>query len=190
MSTPADVPSIRIVKEFPYRGGQQQWSNRYYFVGNPAPTDSEFLGLYDALRANEELVASARTTILHGIGYHAGSDVPVWQGGASFPGTMAPAPNPAAPGDCAAVVRWTTDQRSIKNHPIYLFNYYHDVYVTEGADADTLVNMQHTRLQSYAQDWAAGIVVGANTLKRCGPRGAVGLVGTCNPLVTHRDFPR
>lgn len=190
MSTTSTRPSIRILYTFPYRGGSQPWSNRFYFDGLLEPTDADFLNLYDQLQPDIEQCFDSSVEITGGVGYWAGSDVPVWTGGASYPGTMTPDTSQKAPGDCAAVLRYTTDQRSTKNHPIYLFNYFHSVWAVEGSDADTLSSRQHSRLTQIGTDWVAGYTIGSSTVKRCGPRGAVAQSAACLPMISHRDFPR
>jgi hypothetical protein len=97
------------------------------------------------------------------------------------------------PGDCAALVRYTTTQRTSKNHPIYLFNYYHGVYRADAASAsqyDDLQTGQGTAMTTYAGSWVTGFSDGTNAYKKAGPRGAVAQSGAAESKITHRDFLR
>lgn len=129
-------------------------------------------------------------TVVGSVGYAAGSEVPVWQETVSVAGTLSG--GTPATGDSAVMLRWTTDQRSTKNHPIYLFNYFHGANWSGTGSTDTLWSTQKTAAQNFAAKWAsggAGFSDGSITYHRCGPYGAVGLVGTCDQYVRHHDFP-
>jgi hypothetical protein len=93
------------------------------------------------------------------------------------------------PGDCAAVIRYSTTQRSVKNHPIYLFNYYHDVCHTDGDPTETIMSAQVTAYNAYGTAWLTGFSDGTNTRIRSGPRGAVAQARTTLAFIRHRDFP-
>lgn len=184
-------PSIRIIKSFAYKGGTKQWSNRYHFDGNDTPSDAEWTAGALAVITQEKRIYDSTVTIIGAVGYLAGSDVPVWSntysvaGTGSFDGT-----DVAVPGDCAMLVRYSTDARSSKNHPIYLFNYYHSAKHESGTvDLDSI--QQKANLDDFAADWISpGYSDGTNHWVRCGPRGAVALGRFIEPYLTHRDFPR
>jgi hypothetical protein len=116
--------------------------------------------------------------------------VPVWHktyvtdGVGSFFGST------LTPGDCAALIRYTTDQVSVRNHPIYLFNYYHGVRRDLAGDADDVNSAQLTAYEEYGTDWLDGYSDGVNTYLRAGPRGATALTRLVHGEITHRDFPR
>lgn len=97
----------------------------------------------------------------------------------------------AAVGDAAGLIRYSTADRSSKNHPIYCFNYYHGVG-TSGifATKDTLLSTQATAFATYAASWITGFSDGANTYKRARPNGNTVTGSFVEPLLTHRDLPR
>jgi len=194
-SVVASAPSIRIVKNFNYRGTVRSFSNRYHFSGGTPADSAHWTTLSDAIVTVEKtLYQSLSTTgaeIVEAIGYAGGSEVPVFtktyttQGTGSFAGLLA-----VIPGDCAAMIRYSTADRSTKNHPIYVFNYYHAVYGQGGSSGADLVNAaQLAAYQAYAADWVAGFSDGANTYKRARPNGDAVTGSFVSPLVTHRDLP-
>jgi len=125
------------------------------------------------------------------VGYVGGSEVPVFTKTYSLDGTGAFSAESPLPGDVAAVVRYSTADRSTKNHPIYCFNYYHAVTNSAfGAAADNLNPAQLTALQTYANHWITGFSDGATTVNRSRPSGDLCTAAIVNPLLTHRDLAR
>jgi hypothetical protein len=182
--------SIEIHKRSPYEGGTHEWSNRYHFAGGVPGSLSEWQALSAHLQPYEVACFSPRTTAYSAVCRVPGTDVPVQDLVISWVGTFAPAPAHYSPLECCALIKWTTDQRSVKNHPIYLFQYMHDALLQDpNADVELLQTDQRSNILQYADAWAAGFSVGGNTLKRAGPRGAVGLTASVHTHITHRDFP-
>jgi hypothetical protein len=182
---------LRIVKTFDYRGSPQEFSNRYHFSGGTPADDAHWTTLADAVVADEAPIYQSGVEIVKAFGYAAGSDVPVFAkttyttaGTGSFFGST------LCPGDCAALIRYTTPALSVRRHAIYLFNYYHGVMRDLAGDADDLNGPQKTALEEYADDWLAGFSDGTNTYVRAGPNGVTATARTVKPEITHRDFPR
>jgi hypothetical protein len=86
------------------------------------------------------------------------------------------------------MVKFSTDQFSTRNHPIYLYSWFHSVHNIQGGPSDTLASAQKTVIDTYSTAWITGFSDGTNTYHRAGPRGAVALTRTTSPVVRHRDF--
>jgi hypothetical protein len=188
----ATVPSVKILKTFPFKGGVRTWSNRYYFAGGVPADDTHWNTLFDAIVAAEKLLHSGTTTIVQANGYLAGSDVAVALKTYSTLGTTGIAANARkAPGEVAALTRLSTSARSTKNHPIYCFSYMHGVYVNDVDDShvDLLDATQKANMLTYANAWISGFSDGTHTLTRCSPAGHLCTGAIVEEYVTHRDFP-
>ena len=185
----ATQASVKVLKSFTYRGVTHVWSNRYYLNNTSIDTQAHFNTLADAIVLAEKAIYGTATTIV-GVNYYApGSDVAVWTRSYSTAGTFAGGGSDL-PGDNAALVRYTTSQRTSKNHPLYLFNYYHGVRNVGGTSPDNVLATQLTAYGTYANAWVNGFSDGVTTYKKAGPRGAVATGYVVEPFVTHRDFPR
>lgn len=190
----AATPSVKVVKQFNYKGATRQWSNRYHFNGGTPSDDTHWHTFFDNIVAAEKAIYDSGQfglTIVSCIGYAAGSDVPVSSksysqaGTGSFSGTGA-----MAPGECAALARWATTARSSKNHPIYLFNYFHAIHwLTSGGNPDKIATAQQTAITTYCTAWISGISDGTLSLVRAGPNGATATGVLVEQYLTHRDFP-
>lgn len=183
-------PSLVTRKHFTYRGSVREFHNRYYFDSSVPGSSADWIALGDAVTAGEKAVLPSYVVIDEAIGYLSGSFVPVWSKTYSLAGTLVLTGTSPTPGDCAALVRYSTTQRTSKNHPIYLFNYYHGVRWDTAGDNDTVAAAQQTALGTYAGNWVAGGWVAGKTYKKCGPFGAVAQGEFVEPLITHRDLPR
>lgn len=185
----ATQASIKVTKSFQYRGVPRTWSNRYYLNATSIDTQAHFNTLADAVVAAEKLALVPQVTITKVEYYAPGSDVAVWSRTYSTAGLLT-VTGVRAPGDCAALVRFTTTQRTTKNHPLYLFNYFHGADVQAVNNQDSLTAAHVSALGTYANGWVSGFSDGVTTYKKAGPRGAVATGYTVEPFVTHRDFPR
>lgn len=189
---PSIDPSIKVIKSFVYRGATRSFSNRYHFDNLKPADNTKWTTLSDAVVLAEKAIyqSVAGFAITGTVGYDAGSEVPVFSKSYSTAATGSFANAQITPGDTAALVRFSTGQRSLKNHPIYLFNYYHNAFGSTALDGDRLNPAQQTAMLSYANAWVTGFSDGSVTHHRCGPQGHVALGATVNQYLTHRDFPR
>lgn len=187
----AAAPSIAVKKNFLFKGGNRIWSNRYHFLGGTPADATHWHTLMDAVTAAEKLALTPLNTIVEAVGYAAGSDVPVASKVYSIAGTCAlDTGHQAQAGEVATLLRFSTNARTTKNHPIYCFNYYHGVYTTvTTGDADLLQATQKAAMLTFGNDWIAGFSDGTLTLTRCSPNGAACLGAIVEEYVTHRDFP-
>lgn len=185
----AATPSVRVLKTFSYKGSTKTWSNRYHFNGGTPANGTAWNTLSDAIVLAEKAIYEANVTIVQVIGYAAGSDVPVNSKTYSTTGTLGGVPSCYFPGDAAMVGRYATTARSSKNHPVYLFNYWHGG-TGNSTSADTQIwTTQKTAVGTYAASWMSGFSDGTNTLVRAGPNGATATGFALEPYPGHRDFP-
>lgn len=185
----AATPSIRSVKTLPRRGGTVQWSNRYHFSGGTPADLAHWTTLADNVTDQEQICFGPDVEIVEVLCYAAGSDLPIHSITYAKTGTMVVTGTEIPPSDCTLFTRFSTDQRTVKNHPIYLFNYFHGARMDSTAQRDTPSSLQRTRLQELADGWVSGYSDGAVTYHRAGPNGAVALDAIVATWIGHRDFP-
>lgn len=185
----APTPSIKSVKTLPRDGGTVTWSNRYHFAGGEPADLSHWETLAAAITDQEQICFGSNVEITAAICYEAGSDMPLHSISYTKTGSMSLSGGIKAPSDCVLVVRYSTDQRTSKNHPIYLFNYYHGAVIDSTAQGDTPLALQRTRLGEFGDGWVAGYSDGTHTYTRAGPNGAVAQSDLVETYISHRDFP-
>ena len=186
----APTPHVKIVKTGSYRGSTQQFSNAYHFAGGTPADTAHWDALFDAIVTAEKAIYSSSIEIVEAVGYAATGDVAVATKGYSTAGTLSTVGGNGAPLDVAALLRYTTDQRTSKNHPIYLFNYIRGITLAQqGADDPQLQSGQLSAINTYGSAWLAGFSDGTNTYTRAGPNGAVAQSRSTSSYPHHRDFP-
>lgn len=186
----AATPSIKVIKHFTYRGVTRSFSNRYHFNGGLPSDGAHWTTFSDAVVTAEKALYDATMSIVQTYGYAAGSDVPIFSKAYTTAGTFVVGTSNPGPGDSAALVRYSTAVRTSKNHPVYLYNYYHGPRITDTA-SDNLYPAYTTALGTYAGVWiGAGFSDGTTSYNRAGPNGATATGQSVPIYVTHRDLPR
>lgn len=175
----------------PFKGGSRTWSNRYFFENGAPSGDTRWHTLMDNVVAAEAPIYTGGITIIECWGYDAGSEVPVSEKAYSTGGSFIQGSNSQrAHGEAAALVRYSTAKRSSKNHPVYLFNYYHWICTkTDTTDRETLTSGQAAAISTYVNHWLSGFTDGSQLHRRCGPDGTLALGVAVEEFATHRDFP-
>lgn len=173
----------------------RKFSNRYAIGVNEPADDAHWTTFADAVVAAERHIyrsfANGGARIVEAIGYAHTSDVPVFSKVYASDGDLVATAMQSVPGDCAALVKYTTPDRSTKNHPVYCFNYYHGIGASDsGSVRDLLAAGQAAALLTYGQLWLAGISDGAGVFKRSRPTGDLCTGVVVNPNITHRDLAR
>jgi hypothetical protein len=196
MATPDVRNSIVITKEFTYRGATKRWGNRYHFEGALPTDDAAWEAFADLIVNAEKACLDDNCTIVEAVGYDAStatSSNP--HGNAVFTktyttvGTFSAAGTVPAPGDCAVFVRYGTPARTVRNHPVYLSNYYHSAMISSAGGGDDVTPTQVSAYETYADHWLSGFLCDGSPRERCGPRGAVATSRRVSDQVHHRDFP-
>lgn len=184
----AAASSIKIVKTIPWRGGTQEWSNRYHFDGTVPADSTHWTALADAIVTAEKAIYKSFIHLVRAVGYGGGSEVPVFSKDyASTVGTATFSDDVQA-SEVVALCRWATAKRSSKNHPVYLYNYWHGVLCHSATTIDTLMPDQKTAMETYSTAWLTGFSDGSITRHRAGPDGTLATARNVEQYVTHRDF--
>jgi hypothetical protein len=184
----AATPSVKITKSAPWRATTKLWTNRYHFTAGVPASNAAWLAFFDAIVLAEKAALFPNATITKAEGYAAGSNLPAASKTYTTVGTLTNA-GLLQERQVAALVRYATDAVTSRNHPVYLFNYYHGASA-DSAHTDQVTPTEITALTNYAAAWISGFSDGTTTHKRAGPNGAVALTGACELYLTHRDFPR
>lgn len=185
----AAMPSLHVVKTFSYRDQAEEWSSGYHFDGGVPASQAAWHALADAITDAEAALYLTGVEIVRVTGYAADGSPAVFNGTYTKPGTGTFGGGFAAPGYNTMNLRYLTDQRTSKGHPIYLRNYYHGCFFGSG-ESDTLLGAQHTALAHFGTLWVAGFSDGAVTHKRAGPNGAVAQTSTADTWLGHRTLRR
>jgi len=186
----ATSASLRVVKTMPFRGTTREYSNRYHFDGTTPADATHWNALSDAVVLAEKAIHVSTQTIVRVLGYAPGSDVPVNTKTYTTVGTFGFTSQMFNAGEAATLVRYGTSARTTKNHPLYLFNYYHNAVGTSAAANDQVWATLVTALNTYAAAWITGFSDGTATHHRAGPNGNLATGYLTEPWITHRDFPR
>jgi hypothetical protein len=162
--------SVRLNKQFTYRGNNEIWSNTYHFTGSAPSSDANWDALIDALVTAEKAIHMATTFIVYASCYTAdhtpaahtrdfnnAPDTPV-AGTYSFTSSTNLV---QCGGDQATWVRWKTDHRDSRGHQVYVRNYYHGFPVVP---PDGVGATYRTALATFGAAMVTGFISGAYKL--------------------------
>jgi len=189
MATPPTQAGIKFVFSFSWRGSTKGWTQLWHFTGGAWQDQTHFNTMSDNVWGQISGVIPARNTLVETIGYNPGSFLPVYTKAYGASGTYTDTTNPQAPGEACMLWRFTTTQRSTKNHPIYLYKWFHGMQTDGATSPDTLRSAIYTSSASQIAHLCTGQSDGTLTRPYCGPFGAVAQSGTCNPKLHIREFP-
>lgn len=168
----------------------RNYSNRFFFNQTSIPDQAHFNTLSDALTAAYKAILPTGNQIVETIGYQGGSDIPAFSKTYALAGTWTPGANDReATPDSAILVRFGTTQRSVKNHPIYLFKYFHHAFCQGNVSPDAVSTAQKALVDTFGTALLTGFSDGVTTYVLAGPRGAVAQNRLTESYLTHRDFP-
>jgi hypothetical protein len=191
----AAITGLTIVKQFTYRGvNDEEWSNTYHFNGPPPATSAAWKTLADQLIAMESICFRPSSKTVRAYGYDTDDPKPVsvWSydyglAGEFTDGSLVIAGHQMA-GDQAGMIGWKLDKKNSRGKWIWLRKFMHDAGVDgtikDNIDAPTQANygqfanevaVFHGGLRARAYDvaiqgQAPSLYVTTRTLKRRGKR--------------------
>jgi hypothetical protein len=183
--------SIRVKKSFVFRGAAKVWSNRYHFDGSAIGDSAAMNTFMDGVVLAEKAIHGSQVTIVECNCFAPGSDVAIATKTYSTAGTLSITGGSACPGECAAILRMATTKKSTKNHPVFVFSYFHGVFFnTSSGVPDNILAAEKTAIEGYADSWKNGLSIGGRTYIRTTPDGHLTTGRVVSPYIGHRDFPR
>jgi hypothetical protein len=188
-----DTPSITLVKEFPYRGVAEQWSNTYHFTGTTPSSDAAWKALALAIFTTERAVYNEDHALVQSYGYEAGNEHSVAQidhrsdalSGRQGTNTLTSG-QLKVPGDAAVWLRALIGV-SIKGKKVYVRKYFHggkcDSGQPDNASTQTRANISAHGTACLAGGWPGGA-------KWSGPQGQTATLPQSSPFMTTRTLKR
>lgn len=191
MTTPPPTRvGVKVGFTFSWRGASHSWGQLYHFDGPTSWADQTHFDTFAVNLWNQiKQPLPARVTCNDMTAYNAGSFLPVFNHTIAAAGGYTDTSNPQAAGELCMLWRFTTDQRTTKNHPIYLFKWFHGMQTDGATSPDSLRAGIVATAATPISSLLSGISDGTNSRKYCGPRGAVALSGTCYSTLHAREFP-
>lgn len=176
----AATPSLLVAYTVPDRDGIKTVTNRHHFLGGTPADIAAWHTLMDNVVADFKDCISTEAEIIRCDGYAAGSDVAITEKAYTQSGsvTIGDTGKCSTRGFECGLIRWSTDQKTSKNHPIYLFAYIHGMVTggVSGTDAQQINGGQVSVLQDFASTWISpGYSDGTNSYTRAGPNGAAAI---------------
>lgn len=188
----ADTPSITIIKRFPYRGLQEEYSNTYHFTGDTPSNEAGWKTLADAVIASEKTMFKSDHQFVRAYGYQAGNEHSVATidyvalGGTLVTGSLTPGSGESPIfGDAAIVLRGLRAGKNSKGRNTYCFKYFHGVFNTGNDNVNTT---QKAAVLAHGQKMIAGTLPGG--ARWCAPQAQEILNVSVMPYITTRTLKR
>lgn len=184
------MPGVKFVFSSPYRGGTKTWSTKVYVNGPDWASQAQFNAYVDAVWGDWITRIATTTTFVEAVAYDAGSFLPVFTYAKNAAGTYSLSGLQLAPLEACILLRYTTTARTSKNHPIYLWNYIHNVPTNGATSPDVPASGFKSGWDTRAAALVTGYSDGTQVRKRAGPRGAIAQAGACETYLHMHEFPR
>lgn len=163
--------ALKFVFLSPYKGGTKEWSTTVHLSGGDWAEEACITNMITAMGHTAMLAwMLPETTLEYVAAINSGSALPVFEHEYDDVGTYEGTEH-VVPLECVALLKWPTDKRSVKNHPIYLFNYLHGVQNHSDSSLTEALNPgMKTRMHDWWEQLVTGIYDGHVTRTRIGPK--------------------
>src|SRR5215213_8036536 len=168
--------AIVINKRFTYRGVNEVYSNKYFYLGADPANSAAWRTFFDAIVLEEKKLYPASVSVVGGYGYDSDAedatavyslDLTVAPN-TPVAGTYTDAVMNMAPGDGAVWIRWGTSRFNSKGKRIYLRKYFHPAPISAAGGGDAVHGTWKTAAAAYAAKWYSGTDFGNRTISAAG----------------------
>jgi hypothetical protein len=187
---------ITLIKRFPYRGVEEEYSNTYALTGSDPADAAAWVALMNALITAEKTHQSSVVDYVRAYGYDSDSETAsaVWSrdlvaASETVMGTLSGSGMTQMPGDVAYWVRWKTSRLTSKGKPIYLRKYFHFAFA-DPADPDKIGPAQKTAALAFAAKMWDGTFLDGRTVRAPGQSSETIVGANASTYLTTRTLKR